>query len=69
MEVSACDEEGVTFRIDDRVEVNCPEFVKLRRLELPEELEAADEDRGVVKIEMRLESDWPVSAGLKEEEL
>lgn len=33
------------------------------------ELEAADEDRGVDEVEMRLEVDWPVSVGLKEEEL
>lgn len=55
VEVSDCDEVGVMMEVDDRAEVDCIEFVKLRRLELPVELEAADEDRGVVEVEMRLE--------------
>jgi hypothetical protein len=67
--VAASDGRGVMMEIDDWAEVDCIEFVKLRRLELPVELEAADEDRGVDEVEMRLEVDWPVSVGLKEEEL
>ena len=67
-EVSDCDEVRVMV-IDDRVEVDSIEFVKLRGLELPVELEAADEDRGAVEVGMRLEADWPMSVGLEEEEL
>jgi hypothetical protein len=68
-EVTARDVRGVTMETDDRAEVDRIEFVKLKVLELPVELEAADEDRGVVEVGMRLEAGWPVSVGLKVEEL
>jgi hypothetical protein len=54
-EAAACDGRGVMMVIDDRAEVDCIEFVKLRGLELPMKLEAADEDRGVVEVGEKLE--------------